>query len=482
MKISEIIFKEEYILSLAPGDLEFNSIVTDPNKVEQGVLLIIPNSEKLGNSIELSNDPVAVICDTKCVLPDNIPVIRVENPRLAMANAYFRFEKIATEKIKIIGVTGTNGKSSTAMFVKAVLSECGHKVGFIGTGRIEINDLVISDSHYSMTTPDPALLYRSIKQMQEEGCDIIVMEVSSHALALDKVAPLLFDYAIFTNFSSEHIDFHGSNEEYFLSKLKIFNQCKCGVFNIDDEKVRKAYSLCKTRRLSAGIIWRGDVWASNIENRGFDGISYLYHGRSFSFKMNLCLAGIYNAYNTMLAATVCVDMGCKPCDVKRILGAISSVPGRFEIINDRISVIIDYAHTDSAFSSIMKELASLKADKKLTVVFGCGGNRDKLKRPKMATIAEKYADRIIVTSDNSRNENVKDIIADIIRGFHYGKYEVIENRRDAIRAALLCAEDGDAVAIIGKGPEKYNIDHNGYSEFDEEEIVMSTLEERRSIR
>ena len=482
MKISEIIYKEEYIMSLADEELEFSRIVTNPKNVDKGSLLIIPNSERTENNIELPEKPVAIICDTKCVLPENIPVIRVSNPRLAMANAYFRYEKISTDNLKIIGITGTNGKSSTAIFIKKILSECNHKVGYIGTGIIEIDGKIVSSPHYSMTTPDPELLYRSIKQMQDEGCDTVIMEVSSHALALDKVTPILFDYALFTNFSPEHIDFHGDLEEYFLAKLRLFDRCKCGVFNIDDEKARRAYAMCKARRLSTGIIWRGNVWASNIENHRLDGINYLYHGGSFSFKMNLRLAGVYNAYNTMLAATVCIDMGCKPCDVKRILGEISSLPGRFEIINDRISVIIDYAHTDYAFENIMKELSLAKGDKKLTVVFGCGGNRDKTKRPRMAAIAEKYASRIILTADNSRNEDVKDIISDIIRGFKDGKYEVIENRRDAIRAALLCADDGDVVAIIGKGPERYNIDNNGYSDFNEKEIVMSALEERRVIR
>lgn len=482
MKISDIIYKDEYIMSLADDDWEFSTIVTDPSQAKNDSLLIIPNSEKFNGNIDNFASPVAIVCDTKCVLPDNIPAIRVENPRLAVANAFFRYEKISTEKLKIIGITGTNGKSSTALFIKTVLSSCGHKVGFIGTGKIEIDGRTVSDSHYSMTTPDPSLLYKSIKQMENEGCDTIVMEVSSHALALDKVAPLYFDYALFTNFSLEHLDFHGCSEEYFLAKSKLFRRCKCGIFNIDDEGARRAYNNCKARQLSAGIIWRGDVWASNIENRGFDGIGYLYHGHSFSFKMNMQLAGVYNVYNSMLAATVCIDMGCKPCDVKRILGGLTSIPGRFEIINDRISVIIDYAHTDSAFDNVMKELSSVKKDKKLTVIFGCGGNRDRAKRPRMAAIAEKYANRIIITSDNSRNEDPKDIISDIIRGFKKGNYEVIENRKDAIRDALLYASDGDIVAIIGKGPEKYNIDINGYSDFNEKEIVMSALEERRSIR
>jgi len=482
MKISEIIFKEECLVSIEEMDLEFDNIVTNPQKVQSKSLLIIPNSKKYNNTTVLNQPPVAIICDVNCAVPDNIPVIRVNNPRLAMSKAYYRFENISTKNLTIIGITGTNGKSSTAILTKQILSSCGHKVGYIGTGVIEIGDKIISDSYYSMTTPDPELLYGSIKEMQSRGCDTIIMEVSSHALALDKLDPIIFDYALFTNFSSEHLDFHGDKEEYFLAKMKLFHKCKCGIFNIDDEKVRQAYKLCKSRRISTGIIWRGDVWASNIENRGFNGIGYIYHGKNFSFKMNLKLSGIYNAYNSMLAATVCIDMGCKPCDVKRILNETVSIQGRFEIINNKISVIIDYAHTDSAFDNIMKELYLIKSDKKLSVVFGCGGDRDKGKRPKMAAIAEKYANRIIVTSDNSRTERVSDIISDIIRGFKQGRYEIIENRKDAIRSAILCADEGDIVAIIGKGPEKYNIDNNGYSDFNEKEIVFSALEERKAIR
>ena len=482
MRISEIIYPEEYVFSELTGDPEFTSITTDFSKIENDSVLIIPNSQKIPENIEFQERPIAVICSQSAVLPENIPTIRVNNPRLAMANAYYRFEKTSLDGLKLIGITGTNGKSSTATLIKKVLSECGYKVGFIGTGKIEICDKEITNCHYSMTTPDPNLLYKSLAQMKNEGCDAVVMEVSSHALALDKVAPLQFDYGVFTNLSPEHLDFHGNMEEYFLAKTKLIEKSKCSIFNIDDEHARKAYSLCKGRKLSVGIIWRGDVWASNINNRGFDGIEYLYHGKGFSFKMDLNLAGIYNAYNSMLAATICIDMGCKPCDVKRIMKEISSIHGRYEIIKDRISVIIDYAHTEAAFSSIMKELFSVKGDKKLTVVFGCGGNRDRGKRPKMAEIAEKYANRIIVTTDNSRGEDPKDIISDIIRGFKRGNYEIIENRRDAIRAAILSADNGDAVAVIGKGPERYNIDDRGYHDFDEREIVSSALSERRVIR
>ncbi|MBQ8302979.1 MAG: UDP-N-acetylmuramoyl-L-alanyl-D-glutamate--2,6-diaminopimelate ligase [Clostridia bacterium] len=480
MKIFDIIYSDEFIISDINENIDVGNLTTDINNIREDSILIIPNSLKLPKEISSAKIPLAVICDLNAALPKCFPTIRVSNPRLALARAYYRFVGFDSEGITMIGVTGTNGKTSTAEFIKTILLASGQKVGFIGTGRIEINGEILSDKYYSMTTPDPHILYPTLKKMKDTGCTAIVMEVSSHALALDKVEPLKFDYGVFTNLSSEHMDFHRSLEEYFDSKNKLFKQCKKSIFNVDDEYARRAYDICSGEKISAGIIWRGDVWASNIENRGFDGISYIYHTDRFSFKMNLNVAGIYNAYNSMLATALCIDMGIRPCEAKRILGEIDRIPGRYEIINDEISVIIDYAHTDSAFNNIMKELAALKGSKKLTVIFGCGGCRDKDKRPKMARIAEKYADRIIITTDNSRTESPKEIIADIIKGFVSGSYRVIEDRTQAIRTAIIEADSADVIAIIGKGCEKYNIDNSGYHDFSERDIAISALKRRKA--
>jgi UDP-N-acetylmuramoyl-L-alanyl-D-glutamate--2,6-diaminopimelate ligase len=277
------------------------------------------------------------------------------------------------------------------------------------------------------------------------------------------------------------LDFHGNKDRYFEAKLKLFSICKTAIFNIDDPYARRALGLSRTERsINAGVIWRGDVYATDIENRGLDGISYMYHGKNFIFKMNLRLAGIYNVYNSLLASALAIDMGCKPCEVKKAVESIEEIHGRYEIIKGDVTAIIDYAHTPTAFEAILKELRALAENDELWVVFGCGGQRDREKRPQMARIAEKYTKNIIVTSDNPRDEDKNNIFEDIKRGFSE-EHPIIENRKEAIRAALLFANDGDIVAIIGKGPEKYNIDANGYSDFDERKIVENALRERRSI-
>ncbi len=480
MKLNEIIYNDEYIISDATGDEEINSITTEFEKADEKTLLIIPNSKKSPNFSKSENYPAAILCDELCCIPKGFKTIRTNNTRLAMSYAYSRFYGVDYSKFKIIGITGTNGKTSTATFIKYILQDAGMKVGFIGTGKIEISEKILSDTRYSMTTPDPEVLYRTLKTMENEECDAVIMEISSHSLALDKVAPISFDYGVFTNLSSEHMDFHKSIEEYYNAKCKLFSMCKTAVFNIDDDYVRKAAVQCKVRRITAGAVWRGDVFASDIENKGFSGVNYVYHGKNYIFRMKLAIAGIYNVYNSMLATAVTTDMGIKPCDAKSSISKIKAIEGRFEIIKDDITVIIDYAHTDTAFNAVLKNLRDTKKNHEiLTVVFGCGGERDRTKRPRMAAAAEAYADRIIVTSDNSRTEEPMDIIADIIHGFKNKGFEVCESREEAIKRAIVSSPAGGIVAIIGKGAEKYNIDKFGYHDFDERKIIKKALQERK---
>ena len=488
MKLCELVYDDECALAYEEKEMEIGTVTTDIKKIGSNTLFFILTEPALKEFMLSGAEPSIVIYDEKVKFSTknssrNRKFISCDNARKLLANAYSRFCGIDYSTLKFIGVTGTNGKSSIASLITRILRDAGYSVGFIGTGKIELDDSIISDSEYSMTTPDPWVLYPSIKLMQDAGCNVIVMEVSSHALALDKVAPIHFDYAVFSNLSAEHLDFHKSMEQYFLSKQKLFSQCSVGLFNIDDAYARRSSKEFGGRKINAGILWRGDVWATHIKNYGFEGTEYMYRESDFLFKMRLQLPGVHNIYNSMLAAALCIDFGVKPCEVKRSLGNISTLPGRFEIIKSDITVIIDYAHTQEAFETVLKEISRSKLPgEKLITLFGCGGERDRQKRPKMAAAAEKYSNEIYLTSDNPRSEPPENIIKDITAGFTSSSYRIILDREIAIEDAIMSAPEGSIVAIIGKGAEKYSIDINGYHTFDEKSIILSALERRAAIK
>lgn len=477
MKIRDLIDSDQIICSDIDTELSASRIEHNPMSCTADSLLVIPNAEKAPKLIPTS--PLATVCAEETVLPENIKAIRVKNPRSVIAKIYSRFSEIDYSCFKLIGVTGTNGKTSTATFIKHAFLSDGTKVGFIGTGTISIGEQIINDDFYSMTTPDPWMLYPMLKKMECAGCKVVVMEVSSHALELGKVDPLRFDIGIFTNLSMEHLDFHGDIEKYFTAKKKLFSLCDKAIINLDDYYGRKLIKELDCDKVTVGILWRGDAYVSNIQNRGFDGIEYLYHGRGYSFTMKLMAAGIYNIYNSMLAIAACTELGLKPCAVKRAISSLPTINGRYEIIKGDVTVIIDYAHTDTAMENILKNLIMAKSkDQRVTVVFGCGGERDRTKRARMAAVAEIYADNIVITSDNSRGESTDKIIADIVDGFTNNNYKIIKDRKTAITESIISADKNEIIAIIGKGAEKYNIDSTGYHKFDEREIINSALAQR----
>ncbi len=480
MKLSEILRGVEYSLSLLCADVEIMHLSFSNEECDKKTLMIVSNSKRANTSEADYSEARCVMCDSELEIPKNIPRITVKNIRVAIAFAFSNFYSPDYSKMKIIGITGTNGKTSTAAFIERILSESGEKVGFIGTGRISADGEILSDEYYSMTTPDPQKLYRSLKQMESAGCTYVVMEVSSHALALHKVDAIPFEYAVMTNISSEHLDFHGSREEYFKAKCRLLSMCKTAVFNIDDTYIRSAFSNFSGRKISVGALFRADVFATDIEQHGFFGVDYLYHGKSFTFLARLKVSGIYNVYNSMLAAALATDIGIEPYRVKNAINSLETIEGRFEIIKDDLTVIIDYAHTDHALECVLKSISEGKECGELTVLFGAGGERDREKRPRMASVAERYADRVIVTEDNSRGEPPEQILEDIVKGFRKKTYRTVPDRRAAVRYAILSARRGDTVAIIGKGCEKYNIDKKGYHSFDEKEIIKQALRERKN--
>ena len=484
MKLSELLCGAP--VDLGDPNIDHNKSVALTLKREEisdNSLLFITSSigrhDTPFDASELNPPPYAIIADEKkTVLNPVCPIIRASDTRAALAYAYSNINAIDYNNLKIIGVTGTNGKTTVASLIYGILRSAGYKVGFIGTGKISVCDQVLTEDEYSMTTPDPSLLYTSLRKMQDAGCEYAVMEVSSHSLALNKTAPIKFEYAIFNNLSPEHMDFHKDMESYFESKLKLFQSAKRGLFNLDDSYSRRAYESVSCEKSSVGIIHDGDAYITDVSLLGLSGASFYYRQSRLIFGVKSPLLGSFNVYNSLIALRCVIDLGIKPCIAKRGLEEIKSVNGRMEIIRSDITVVIDYAHTPEAFNNCLKTLFKANNKRqKLICVFGCGGDRDKEKRRLMGKSADLYCDAVILTEDNSRTENLHSIISDIAKGI-CKEYTFIESRADAIRYALRLANVGDTVAILGKGHEKYIINSSGTNPFDEKKIVKEALLQR----
>ena len=462
------------------------SVVPTPlcHGTDRGSLIYI--TEKVGKEdtdIDLSmlsadTAAAAVISNSARVSTCHVPIIRVDSVRSALSIAMSRACGIDYDKMKIIGVTGTNGKTTTATLIYEILRQCGYKVGFIGTGKILSCNEVLSTDSYSMTTPDPSVLYPALEQMSGDGCEYVVMEVSSHSIALGKIEPIRFEYAIFTNLDNDHLDFHGSKEEYFNTKLKLFNKAKTGLFNADDEYGRRCPEKAKCTVTSFGIIYPSDVYATDIELKSLCESSFFYRQDGLIFKAVTRLGGAFNVYNALAAIRCVIDLGIKPCIIKRVLCDIEGVDGRLEVIDGKVKTIIDYAHTPSAFYNCLKTIkSSISIKQKLIVVFGCGGDRDKSKRADFGKYAEMLADIIIITEDNSRTEDFSSIASDITGGISSKDFTLIKDREKAIRHAFSIAREGDVIALIGKGHERYKIIGSEYLPFDERQIIRDAMKD-----
>lgn len=469
-----------------PTDFEVSNITSKIECVDENTLYVCIHS--VNSNVKTSYSRInsanlgAVICTRKDAARITKRKIIVKSTRSALAWLYSNLYSIDYGKTKFVAVTGTNGKTTTATMIYEILRNTNRATGFIGTGKIEYMHDIFTDKTYSMTTPDPELLYKSIKDMQSRGCRYIVMEVSSHAIFLEKIAPIPFEIGIFTNLSREHLDFHQDIESYYQTKLRLFKRVRYGIFNADDEYSRRAMneSLSDCEASSIGIIWPADSCARDIILNGFSGSSYFFKDKHRIFKVNISLAGYYNVYNSLFAICASLKLGIPAYLIKEALGKIKSIDGRFEVIRSDIFAIIDYAHTPQAFENVLKTVNSVKKTwQNVITVFGCGGDRDKQKRPQMGKIAEKYSYHVIITEDNSRSEATEDIIKDILDGMSdVTKRSVITSREEAIKHAVLCAGVDDIVLILGKGNERYIISNNCICDYNEREIIRSALEKR----
>ena len=457
-------------------DIEIREISCEPQRCGEGILTVIYKRIGRGqNDYVMPNDAITV-----CESDDNIVggiVIRVSKARYALSMLCSNFSKIDYNKLTFIGITGTNGKTTTATLCERILKYAGINVGFIGTGRIEYMGEILADTDYSMTTPDPTVLFPVIRKMQALGCTHIVMEVSSQAISLSKVIPIKFKVGAFLNLSEEHLDNHGSMEEYYRAKLSLFKNTEIGVFNADDTystkaKTHSGISIFKT----IGIINDADLGVCELNDLKDEGYEYILRSGDLYFKLRQHLPGAFNVYNVLFAVAITEVVGIKNSLIRRAINEIYLVEGRCEIIKDEIRVIIDYAHTPCAMTEIISFAKSISYGNRVITLFGCGGERDRGKRPLMARAAEKHSDLLFITEDNSRREDPDIIIADIVSGIHnMERVRIIPDRECAIKEAILSANTGDTVLIVGKGNESYNDKEGKKRAFDERAIVKNAL-------
>lgn len=456
-----------------------SNICFEPKKCNKYDILFLMNEKAVNDYESALPQAAAVVTCLPITYTSNTPIYTTKNIRDTLSKVCAKMYCKDISKIKFIGITGTNGKSTTAILLEGILSNCGYKVGYIGTGKIRFGKEILSEKYYSMTTPPPDMLYKSIGRMEDLGVEIIIMEVSSHALDQSRVSPISFEIGIFTNLSEEHLDYHKSMDEYFNAKKKLLEKSKIKIVNSDDNYGRSFLDEYENVD-GCGTAFFKNVQINILDRSGFYGNKFRYKSDINETDIELKLPGTYNIYNATMAIRAAEKLNIPLLKIKQSIEGIREIDGRFNVFDDRMQIIIDYAHTISAFDNLLKNLYSnKKPGQNLTLVFGCGGDRDKSKRSPMGLLAEKYADKIIVTSDNPRSESPLSIIEEIIRAMKSVPI-VIENREEAIRAAIFSAADGDIVAIVGKGPEDYMISQGERHYFCEKEIIKSALKERQN--
>ncbi len=421
-----------------------------------------------------------------------IPYLQTGNTRQAAARMWHTFCGCPGERMILVAVTGTNGKTSITYFLREIFKRAGYQTGVLGTVRCMVGDEIdiLTDTPGSkvnaMTTPPPHLLYTELRRMADAGVEIVFMEASSHALDQYRLDPLRFSLGIFTNLTPEHLDYHRTMEAYYATKKRLFESCETALINADDEYGARLIGELKAEgKDPAAFSVRTvcDYSAKNLYDRGFDGVGYHMLEEGLLHHIRCPIAGPFTVSNTLAAAGAARLFGIKPEIIRDALNTCPPIPGRMERLvlpaGSELEVFIDYAHTPDALENALRTLGTLKKrHQRLVVLFGCGGDRDRTKRPVMGRIATELADYAVITGDNCRSENPRSILYDIIRGIRAGaSYKVIERREEAIRTVIRTHRPGDIILLAGKGHEDYEIDADGKHPFSEREIVLEALAE-----
>lgn len=463
-------------ISCNSKDIKDNFVFIAIKGVQQDGHDFIPEAIKKGAKAIVIQSPIA-----RAKLARGYPgsavkpaFIRVKDTRKALAKLAAEFYGRPSQKLKVVGITGTNGKTTVAYLIEAILKEAGLNPGVISTVNYRFNNKVVPSRN---TTPGPIELEFILADMLNAGVDCAVMEVSSHALDQDRTQDIHFHSAVFTNLTQDHLDYHHTLEDYFQAKSKLFkdiNSHSFAVVNRDDEYGCRLLSLLTADTATYGIEKKAEIVAKDIRlDIAHTEFCLKAIGQETDFKTSLI--GRHNVYNVLAAVAWALREGLGLNVIKSAVKKFSFVPGRLERIDsDNFAVFVDYAHTEDALENVIGALRQL-SKKRIIVVFGCGGERDKNKRPKMGKVVSELADYALITNDNPRSEDPEAIIAGIKRGISKNNYAVIPERCEAIKESLRLAQPGDIVLVAGKGHENYQILNDRVIHFDDREIIRECL-------
>lgn len=485
-KLTDLLEHVEYQCLQGTTDKEITSVVYDSRKAEPGSLfLCIKGAVSDGHSYVASvaeKGAAVLVVQDEVDVPKDVTVIRVKDSRYAMACIAAAWFDYPAAKLKTIGITGTKGKTTTTYLVKSILENAGHKTGLIGTIETVIGDTRIPSAN---TTPESYLVQEYFAKMAEAGCDSVVMEVSSQGLMLHRTAGFTFDIGIFTNIEPDHIgpNEHKDFEDYMHCKSLLFQQCKVGIFNGDDPHLAQILEGHTCQVETFGFSEKADLRAENtrlVTGKGTLGIAYDLKGL-LDFPVEIDLPGKFSVYNSLTAIAVCRHFGVSKENIQKALKN-AKVKGRIEMVkvSDAFTLMIDYAHNAMSLESLLVTLKEYRPNR-LVCLFGCGGNRSKLRRYEMGEVSGKLADLTIITSDNPRDEDPQEIINDIKVGIGKttGEYVEIIDRKEAIAYAIHHGQPGDIVVLAGKGHEDYQEIKGKKYPMDERVLIQEILEEDR---
>lgn len=482
MQLKDILYHVNLIEVSGNMETQISGLAFDSRLVKHGgVFVAVIGTQLDGHDYidqAIANGAVAVVCKYAPKEIAGTALIKVEDTARALGIMASNFYKNPSAELDLIGVTGTNGKTTTVTLLHNTYMEMGFKAGLLSTVENRIGEQVVEATH---TTPDPITLNRLLREMVKDGCTHCFMEVSSHAVVQHRITGLTFRGAVFTNISHDHLDYHGSFENYIKAKKGFFDALPKSAFalvNADDKRGSVMLQNTKARKLSYGIKNMADYHARVITNT-FEGLELNIDGSDVWFKM----VGDFNAYNILSVYGVSVENGHAKEEVLRSLSVASPAPGRFEQVDGAANVIgiIDYAHTPDALQNVLSTIQSIRSgNEQVITVVGCGGDRDREKRPVMASVACKMSDKVIFTSDNPRSENPESIIDEMRTGVSpvdYKKTLVHADRKEAIKMAVMLANKNDIILVAGKGHEKYQEIQGVKHPFDDKLVLVELLKE-----